>query len=466
MILLIATEFPPDAAGGGPAVVRQMLTGFPGEIHWWSVRPGRMRNLPPRKRVLLVRASKGSQKGEGRGSDQVRCGMGNDKECQVSLHDSGAVVRRVVDETDCRDDFSVTSCTSFSPGKMFPNRRLPRLKAWLMENVWAPFAVRSFTNAIKQVHPDCIWVIPHDWSIFPLYKVLVRNEETTRFQVTIQDYPDAHHHGSVWGYQRAARMASMQEELYAKATSRDATSLPMLADLEAKTGAKGAQMLHQGLEEADFSFLEQIAIGNRHSAIVKIAYAGTILVSKEFASFVEQVKQISSLKSEIHDCQFEIHFWGAHSYRQEPWFSGDWMFEHGNLPERELLKALRECDWGFIPMSLNDDDPRYNRFSFPTKFITYLAAGLPVIAMGHLESSVMKMAQNYEVGLSISDSGILPFTFASALADPDAKAKYRPEILRCAREQFDVKKMRQRLWRNLKASPSQNLGADHQSRMR
>ena len=37
MKLLVATEFPPDAAGGGAAIVRQMLLGFPGEVHWWSI---------------------------------------------------------------------------------------------------------------------------------------------------------------------------------------------------------------------------------------------------------------------------------------------------------------------------------------------------------------------------------------------------------------------------------------------
>ncbi len=50
-------------------------------------------------------------------------------------------------------------------------------------------------------------------------------------------------------------------------------------------------------------------------------------------------------------------------------------------------------------MALDDDDPRYNRFSFPTKFINYLAAGLPVITLGHPESSVVRMASEYQVGL-------------------------------------------------------------------
>ena len=40
MNLLVATEFPPNASGGGPAVVRQMLKNWPVEkLCWWSCLP-------------------------------------------------------------------------------------------------------------------------------------------------------------------------------------------------------------------------------------------------------------------------------------------------------------------------------------------------------------------------------------------------------------------------------------------
>ena len=97
-------------------------------------------------------------------------------------------------------------------------------------------------------------------------------------------------------------------------------------------------------------------------------------------------------------------------------------------------------------MALDDTDPRYNRFSFPTKFITYLAAGLPPITIGHPESSVMKMAAAYDVGITISTAAPALDELAEALFAPNAKAKHLPEILRCAREQFDAAKMRGRLW--------------------
>jgi hypothetical protein len=124
------------------------------------------------------------------------------------------------------------------------------------------------------------------------------------------------------------------------------------------------------------------------------------------------------------------------------------MFEHGNLSESALLVKLRECDWAFAPMALTDHDPRYNRFSFPTKFITYLSAGLPIITLGHPESSVMKMAAHYDVGLTTStrDSSTLSEQLRVALNDPSPWKHHREEIIRCARAEFDAEKMRRTLY--------------------
>ena len=124
------------------------------------------------------------------------------------------------------------------------------------------------------------------------------------------------------------------------------------------------------------------------------------------------------------------------------------MLEHGNLPEPELLTRLREYDWGLAPMALTDSDPRYNRFSFPTKFITYLAAGLPLITLGHPESAVMKLATQYTVGF-VSSSGereALAAQLKTALETHSPWERYAQEIKRCARVEFDAERMRRTLY--------------------
>ena len=99
-------------------------------------------------------------------------------------------------------------------------------------------------------------------------------------------------------------------------------------------------------------------------------------------------------------------------------------------------------------MSLADEDPRYNRFSFPTKFIAYLTAGLPIITLGHPESSVMKIATKYKVGLASSTGNLeaLAIELKAVLQDPAPWQRYGAEILRCARAEFDAARMRQTLY--------------------
>lgn len=391
MRLLVATDFNPDSPGGGPSVVRQMLAGFPGDVHWWSCRPA-------------VGGTAGKRAG-----------------------------------------FEVSSLRCCPPGKLMPARLLTRIKAFLMERLWSPRAAASLVGSIRLTKPDCVWAIPHDWSILPLSRALLGESPGSTpccLHVTIQDYPDIHGHSEAWGASRTKHLAKQQDELYARATSRDATSWPMLEDLQRRTGAAGVQMLHQGLEDEDFEFLSQPPDNRPAGAPVRIAYAGTVLAHDALERFVRLMEPIRS-----RGLTARLEFWGAHSNADRPWFRPEWMVEHGNLPEEQLLQELRACDWGLSPMALSDDDPRYNRYSFPTKFITYLAAGLPVLTMGHRASSVMRTAADHPVGILLGDNADgAAESLQTALADRGSKAAHRGEILACAHALFDASRMRDKLW--------------------
>ena len=385
--LLVATEFPPNASGGGPAVVRQMLKGWPAErLFWWSCLPERNQHFG---------------------------------QCIREIH-----------------------CASI-PAKLLPNRKLTGLKSQMLETFWTPWAASHLTRTLKTEAPDVVWIIPHNWSILPIAKAM--NNWRGRFHVTMQDYVDVHGNPQRFGSERCRRMMEQADHLYASATTRDATSHPMITDLRERTGKDATQMLHAGLEASDFEFL---AKPSRHGAdSIRIVYAGTILVEEVFGLFISAIEEIRAALSK----PVQLHLCGAHSYAGRSWFNREWMFEHGNLPEAELLGKLRECDWGFAPMALTDKDPRYNRFSFPTKFITYLAAGLPVITLGDRNSSVMKMAANYDVGLctNTADAGALAEQLKTILSIESPRERYGPEIVRCAREEFDSDKMRRNLYRCL-----------------
>ncbi len=318
------------------------------------------------------------------------------------------------------------------PRKFYPHRRWRAQKSWVLETFWSPWATRHFRNALDAFKPDVVWVHAHGWSIPPLARALP--SAGVGFHVSIHDYADAHETTA-----HSLRWAALQEQLYASANTRDAICQPMLDDLRAKTGREGT-IGRAGLEPEDLDFLSHKT--DARAEVIRIAYAGTILVEDEFALFARALAQIRrQLPRPV-----TIEFFGDHSYRAREWFDPSWMNERGHLPSRELSAELKKCAWGFSPMGLTDDKPRYNRFSLPTKFVSYLAAGLPVIMLGHPESSLAKLARAHPVGPCIisGDPDGLSRELDGALSDTNPWSKFGPEVLRCARAEFDAQRMTDR----------------------
>ena len=372
--LLVATEFPPNASGGGPAVVRQMLKDWPVEkLYWWSVMP-----------------------------------------------DSDAKFERAT-----ANQFNVGV-----PPKMYPRSRLPRLKAQLMDRFWVPFASLHLARTIHKVQPETIWAIPHQWSIPPLAKVLCQC--AAPYNVSIHDFPDAHHPERVIG-KIAKRLTIETNELYRLASTSDVISREMAGDMEECTGRTANQIVHAGLEPEDFRYLDTKRVMPKPN--IKIAYAGTVVAEESFILFV---KSLSRIRERLRR-PLELHFFGAHSYRDSNWFDDRWMREHGDFSATRLSEALREFDWGFAPMELVDTNPRYNRFSLPTKVVSYLAAGLGIITLAHSTATVSHLARRYSFGLRITETELeeMDAILERGLGESQVWDRYAPAIIRCAGTEFD-----------------------------
>jgi hypothetical protein len=325
------------------------------------------------------------------------------------------------------------------PRKLYPQRRWCGAKSWFLEHVWTPWAARHFETTLDEFNPEAVWVIAHGWAIPPLARALPRTG--IGFHTTVQDYMDAKVYVARFGSGRSQRLVALAEKLYSEATTRDATSQPMVADLEARTGRTAGQILHAGLEAEDFAFLA----GKKQSPAqeIRIAYSGTIIVEEDFAWFA---KLLDSVRPRL-PVPVKLQFFGARAPLRH-WFNSGWMREHGLLAQEPLLNAMKECTWGFVPMSMADDNPRYNRFSFPTKFISCLAAGLPLITMGHPESAVVQMANTYRVGICLSsgEPDALAKELLTGLSIKDPWERFKPEILRCASSEFNAGQKRNRLY--------------------
>jgi hypothetical protein len=233
----------------------------------------------------------------------------------------------------------------------------------------------------------------------------------------------------------------MAYTLFAKSSTRDAISQPMLADLCQQTGCSGT-LSRMGLGQSDFDYLA--AKRSVRADRIRICFAGTIQVENTFELFVQA---LATARKEL-TVPLALEFFGADAYQARHWFDPSWMVARGNLPESDFRRELRDCTWGFAPMSVSDDDPRYNRFSLPIKIVSYLAAGLPVLTLGHPGSTIVQLASNYRFG--VCSTGQQPDHLAKellrALAIPDPWDRFGPEIVRCARAEFDAPRMREVLY--------------------
>jgi hypothetical protein len=325
------------------------------------------------------------------------------------------------------------------PSRFYPSRRLRLQKSWVLEHFWSPWAAHHFRRTLSLFEPEAIWVIPVNWGIPPLAETLLPAD--IAFHISVHDYADCNDFVRLFGLARAHRLAAMCDALYAKATTRDAISHPMIADLRVRTGADANQMLHTGAEKEDFDYLlaKSVCPGDP----VRIAYTGTISREGDFARFV---RALDAVRPQL-PRPVLLELFSSHSYRDRSWFDPSWMHERGNLAEPQFTNALRECTWGFVMMSLAEDD-RSHRFSFPTKFTSCLKAGLPIFTLGHPESSLIKMAQQYRVGICVTsgEQEVLRPKVREAFSIENPWKIFGPEILRCARDEFDAARRRQTLY--------------------
>jgi len=381
--LLIATDFAPTDTGGGAALVRQLLKGYPPEnIFWWSYRMG------PHTTEELV-------------SDHIVAPL---------------------------------------PMKLLPHKKAARLKSWLLETCWAPLAARHLARVATRIRPDQVWALPYMWCI----PALAQSRLITTFHshVSIWDYPDSRAHHRIVGSRRAEKMMRTVESLYLAARSRDVISRAMQEDLASRTGRQDAFVVHSGIDEWHLESVRQLKTDSGPS--IRIAYAGSIIVPDVFGLFVQALELLRPRLPR----PVKLEFYGGRGQHEQPWFNAEWMTDHPHLEEGAFHEALRQCSWGFLPMSLTDEDPQYNRFSFPNKFGTYLSAGLPLIVVAHRDSSAASMIRRYPVGIFVDSLDVqeMAALLQPAIADSNSRQRFHKEIVRCAETEFNMNRMRRQLW--------------------
>jgi glycosyltransferase involved in cell wall biosynthesis len=107
-----------------------------------------------------------------------------------------------------------------------------------------------------------------------------------------------------------------------------------------------------------------------------------------------------------------------------------------NVVRDEYLPLVAACDAGMVATVRG-----VSSFSFPTKTIDYLRAGLPVVAAVESGSDYLDLLARYELGLGVAFDD--PDGFCGALekvvSDPGIKASIRASSIACLEEVFHVK---------------------------
>jgi hypothetical protein len=144
----------------------------------------------------------------------------------------------------------------------------------------------------------------------------------------------------------------------------------------------------------------------------------------------------------------ELHLYTWHDYRNRPWYDPTLIVDHGAKSEAEVNEAMQHFNWGLAIMNLEDEDPRYNRLSFPCKFTAALVAGLPLICIGHRHSALIELARHYELGVTLTDADadVLVEKLCAGLADASRFPRYRAEAWRCATTEFNAQRNRDKFW--------------------
>jgi hypothetical protein len=326
------------------------------------------------------------------------------------------------------------------PGILTRPQRYPRLKALLVEQLWLPYASRHLRTTFEQVKPAQVWLNLYGWTAVAIGRSgIVRR---ARSHATIWDFPDTDEFLRRWGAARCRRVLKWAHSVYGEATTCDVVSQPMREELARQTGRLDASLLHSGIEDSDLLRLEQVPKPPKER--IRVAYAGSMLAPAAFALFVNAMQRAAKeLQRPV-----SLEFFGNPSQRRNPWFDPSWMREHGVLEEPTFMEQLRQCTWGFLAMDIDERNPRYNRFSFPNKFGTYLAAGLPLLLLSGPDSSVARILETQPVGVRL-DHARLNSQLVEILGIDNPRAAFLPAIKECARTEFYMPRIRQILWKNL-----------------
>jgi hypothetical protein len=151
----------------------------------------------------------------------------------------------------------------------------------------------------------------------------------------------------------------------------------------------------------------EVALPIINENIQKIGFAGNVWCADNFICILENIKKYNNeFETKIKFVVYTDE--GAHSFFNS---YKDIVDLNGMIPYENLISELQKCDLLYLPMTFTTDGFITNQTSFPSKILTYLNAGIPLLNHSPVESVSHEFIMSMQIGYSITTCEINQFYF-------------------------------------------------------
>ena len=133
--------------------------------------------------------------------------------------------------------------------------------------------------------------------------------------------------------------------------------------------------------------------------VSKIAFAGTMWTQEEHESFWKAIGKLNEEKN--NNKKIEMDYYTQEFNQKRLNNDYEFLLYKGFLDNNLIPEVLSKYDALYLTMSFSSKFIRISETSFPSKIISYIEAGVPIIAHGPEYSSVVKFIRGHNIGICI-----------------------------------------------------------------
>ncbi|TAN38946.1 MAG: hypothetical protein EPN23_01510 [Verrucomicrobia bacterium] len=323
------------------------------------------------------------------------------------------------------------------------------LKNSLAERLWVPVAARQLTAVLDHWDPEGVVFLPQAWLV-PVFLRIWSAQKHRSLHLVLHDFLDHAGCRRSLGSARASCFMHSVEGLYPLAQSRTTISRAMADELQHVTGCAAELIAPCGVEPDELSYVRTRRYEPAQGEI-SLVYTGTVTAPATMLRLVQALEQVRVLVGR----PIVLRFYGGLPVQHHNWFRAAWMRFEGTPSDAQLRDVLRSACFGLCLMNDDLSNPRYDRYSIPCKFTTYLAAGLPMIVVGHPATTLAGIMRKYPTGLWLGHSHNMTTWVEQLVQWFNGSIPYaaiQAAMVRAAKNEFDAERNR-KIFNNLLSTP-------------